>query len=408
MKEYHNSAKLSKHKTIILDFISEDNYQDCLDDSAKFKNHLKELNQKYPELFPIDFEKGWKLNGFTQQSKKSGLKQHRIKVKSSKEVYQVLPSFIMPYHIGKTDDMAKGLDIYRSGASFESVSRNHGKSPMFWYNAFCSLGKNSIIGTTVKDISKLPVHLAADEKHTKCCGERMYVATTVANGCILGAAVSESAGDDGLLEAYSEFIEESRQLIPDYYPESVNTDGWQATKNAWKSFSLATVLVLCFLHSALKIQKFSKKIPYQRELMNKVWDCYKASSFTILSQRLRRLKEWAFKVNLPEKIISSLEDLSKKKRQFKQGIEIDKAHRTSNMVDRLMNFQDRFLYLSKNLHSQTSANLFVRSHALVWNFHPYCKKVKRHSPFEDLNGFIYHQNWLQNMMIATSCGFKHS
>jgi len=46
--------------------------------------------------------------------------------------------------------------------------------------------------------------------------------------------------------------------------------------------------------------------------------------------------------------------------------------------------------------------------ALVWNFHPYCKKVKRHSPFEDINDFVYHQNWLENMMIAASCGYRVS
>ena len=97
---------------------------------------------------------------------------------------------------------------------------------MFWYNAYCSLGRNSIISTTIKNTSKLPKHIAADEKHTKCCGAKVYISTTVANGCILGAAVSESPSDEGLLSAYSEFMNEAWQLEPDYYPESVNTDGY--------------------------------------------------------------------------------------------------------------------------------------------------------------------------------------
>lgn len=62
MKEYH--------KTICLDFKSEDFYQDCMDDSDKFKERLNELNQNYPELFPKGFEGGWKLNGYTPRSKK--------------------------------------------------------------------------------------------------------------------------------------------------------------------------------------------------------------------------------------------------------------------------------------------------------------------------------------------------
>lgn len=62
MKEYH--------KTLCLDFISESYYQCCMDNRDKFKAHLIHLNQKYPELFPKDFDKGWKLNGFTPRSKK--------------------------------------------------------------------------------------------------------------------------------------------------------------------------------------------------------------------------------------------------------------------------------------------------------------------------------------------------
>jgi len=65
MKEYH--------KTICLDFKSEAYYQECMNDSEKFKKRLNELNEKYPELFPKDFERGWKLNGFTPRSKKQKL-----------------------------------------------------------------------------------------------------------------------------------------------------------------------------------------------------------------------------------------------------------------------------------------------------------------------------------------------
>jgi hypothetical protein len=28
----------------------------------------------------------------------------------------------------------------------------------------------------------------------------------------------------------------------------------------------------------------------------------------------------------------------------------------------------------------------------------------RISPFDDINGFVYHQNWLHNLLIASSMG----
>jgi hypothetical protein len=45
--------------------------------------------------------------------------------------------------------------------------------------------------------------------------------------------------------------------------------------------------------------------------------------------------------------------------------------------------------------------------ALLWNFHPYGKRTRakdpdRRSPFKDLNGFEYHENWLRNLLIAGS------
>jgi len=42
--------------------------------------------------------------------------------------------------------------------------------------------------------------------------------------------------------------------------------------------------------------------------------------------------------------------------------------------------------------------------ALIWNFHPYSSGTKADKPFfpfEELNGFRYHDNWC-NLLIAGS------
>ena len=56
---------------------------------------------------------------------------------------------------------------------------------------------------------------------------------------------------------------------------------------------------------------------------------------------------------------------------------------------------------------KNSARLYLRSMALIWNFHPYGTRTRsqystRISPFSDLNGFSYHDNWLHNLLIASS------
>ncbi|MEI6258392.1 MAG: hypothetical protein WCR46_00595 [Deltaproteobacteria bacterium] len=93
--------------------------------------------------------------------------------------------------------------------------------------------------------------------------------------------------------------------------------------------------------------------------------------------------------------------------QFKKAFSHPQAYRTSNALDRLMNYQDRILYSIQYFHGHaTSALLYLRSMAMIWNFHPYstraCYEGARASPFEALNGFQYHSNWLQNMQLCRS------
>ncbi|SLM29372.1 hypothetical protein MTBBW1_1770030 [Desulfamplus magnetovallimortis] len=73
---------------------------------------------------------------------------------------------------------------------------------------------------------KLPSHLLADEKITRLNGEKVAVARTVGNDCVLGASVALGADTANLTEAYKHFKDEAQSLSPDYSPETVNTDGW--------------------------------------------------------------------------------------------------------------------------------------------------------------------------------------
>lgn len=328
----------------------------------------------------------------------------------SNKVYQVRPSFMMPYQIGKTAKVEEGLYMYISGCSFEAVVHNHGRNAMYWWRAFASLGRNSLVGTTIKSAAKLPRHLLADEKHTQWYDQKVYLATTIAEGVILGAALSEGADAKSLSQVYSEFEEETQDVDAEYFPKTINTDGWNGTKNAWQTvFGGMAGLLLCFLHGALKIRNVCRRWERKKELMKKVWDCYHAKTLSSFSQRIRRLREWCQEEEeaIPESIQDKVLALCERSEEYKLGYWHQEAHRTSNMLDRLMDWQDRFLYRMRYLHSKMldgTGRLLVRAMALAWNFHPFCRKTGRHSPFDDLNGFVYHSDWLDNMMIAASLG----
>ncbi len=86
----------------------------------------------------------------------------------------------------------------------------------YWYRMEQSLGRNSVVGTTIKSPELLPDNVAADEKHSRLKGEKVYVPTTVGDQCILGACVSENAGERGLKKGYGKFKEEALNLNPEY------------------------------------------------------------------------------------------------------------------------------------------------------------------------------------------------
>ncbi len=129
---------------------------------------------------------GYKLNGFSY-SKKQKISMRRIKLVKNGETYQVRPSFLMPYMIGRTDPVEKGLRLRQWAVPFEVIADLFSRDPMYWYRAYVGLGRHSIVGTTIKSLDKLPADVLADEKHTRHKGKRVNVPTTVAQECFLGA-----------------------------------------------------------------------------------------------------------------------------------------------------------------------------------------------------------------------------
>ena len=274
-----------------------------------------------------------------------------------------------------------------------------------------TIGRNSIVGTTVRNPEDIPKHLAADEKHTRIEGTKTYVATTVGGGCILGAAVAKDAGEKALTEAYQIYKNESQCIKPEYTPDTVNIDGWKATRKAWLSLFPTVAIICCFLHVFIKIRDRAKK--KHRDIFEKVasklWECYRAESKRSFSQRIRRIVEWCKNNDVPSVIMDPIAKLRKNIALYRVAYEHPEANRTSNMVDRLMQKMDRHLFSTRYFHgSMDAARLNMRGWALITNFAPFnprTMKLKEHrSPAECLNKFSYHKNWLQNLYISASLG----
>lgn len=392
------------HRTICLP-IPEETYQQIIDDPHAFRRTLDDCFQRMPELFPRDFQ-GYQLMGH-RVSVKQSVKIRRI-VLNDGTAYSIRPSFLMPYMTARAEDVADPLFLRMFGVPFWALARVFGHDPMYWYRLECGLGRASIVGTTVK--VELPVHLLADEHHQMLKGQKTYIATTVAEGCCLGAEPAETAGTDDLKAAYGVFKEEVRDVTPEYAPVSVSTDGWKGTQAAWKELFPKVVILLCFLHGWLKIRDRAKHLKEQfGEISRRVWEAYHAPDRRRFAQRLRRLRQWATQ-HLEGIVLEKVLDLCRKRDRWSIAYRHPDGHRTSNMLDRLMRGMNRYFEAGQHLHGSAEAcRRHCRAWALLCNFRPWHPATTRknhgwQSPAERLNQHRYHDCWLQNLLISASLG----
>jgi hypothetical protein len=142
-------------KTICLPLAENTNYEELVDDTKAFRAYLDHLIDTHREIFPLGIEQGYCFHGFVE-SGKLHLKTRRIRLKCNGEAYQLRPDTVMPYMIGSTEEVEKGLYLRRYGVPYEGIAHVLGHSAMYWYHATQAIGRASIVGSTVKDPDAFP------------------------------------------------------------------------------------------------------------------------------------------------------------------------------------------------------------------------------------------------------------
>jgi hypothetical protein len=398
-------------------------YEIVMSTNKKARDCLTEQMKTHPELFPAAMVQGYKFNGWTEVSKKMPEVQLR-RIRLSKEdehgqklAYTIAPCDVLPYMTGMVSDVEKGLFLKQFGVPDWALTLVFGRNDSYWYRQTEAFGRYNLVGSTVKEKDKMPKDLLADEKHAKAHGEKWYVATTVAQDCVLGASVSTTADAEGLTAVYGVFKQEAEAVQPHYQPETVNTDGWAATSKAWRALFPSVVIILCFLHAFIKIRSCCKRLgDHYEQIKQQVWEIYHAADRDEFNDRVSSLQSWVLvhRKVLTAYAIESIDKLCQRADQFCLTFDYPTAYRTSNMLDRHMEPMARWLASSRYFHGNLqSAELRTRAWALLHNYRIYCPRAKVsnsfRSPAHKLNGFVYRENWLENLLVASACqGFRLS
>ncbi len=385
-------------------------YDAIWNDKGKVRLWLDQMIAKHPEIFPKAISNGYALAGRLPESKKiQGIRLRQIRIQGL--AYTLRPSFAMTYFTGTTEELKKPLLLLAHGVPCWLVAEVFGRDEMFWFRQMERLGRNSLVGTTIRDPEKLPEHLAADEHHAHWGGKKGYIATVASGGCLLGVALTDEADQKHLQAAYGVFATEAKELSPEYQPKTVNTDGWFATQNAFKALFTGIVPVLCFLHGFLKVRDRCYK---DHELHERIWKVYHSDHIRMFDRRMKAFQAWFEKGEWSSSVREMTAKLWKRAGQYRVAYKHKECYRTSNQVDRLMNRMTRLLYAGRGLHGHVGCSeRRLRGWALLVNFRPFAQRsgVKREftSPAHRLNQKRYHKNWLENLMISASmAGHTHT
>ena len=260
--------------------LTESAYDRCLTDRSSAKARREELYKECAEVFPDAFPWGYAFCGYTAPSITQPLLCRRIRLEQGCTVFTIAPACVMPDMTGRTQDVDHALFLRRFQVPCWAIAHVFGRDAMSWYRLEQGLGRLSLVGTTVKNPARLPQDLGADEKQSWVQGERVYIATTAAQDCILGASVAPSASQADWEKADGVFASDARPLDAHYAPQTVNTAGWQATQGAWKTLFTHIPVIVCVLHAFLNIRDRATQTLGEvfAQVHKRVWEAYHAPS----------------------------------------------------------------------------------------------------------------------------------
>ena len=139
---------------------------------------------------------------------------------------------------------------------------------------------------------------------------------------------------------------------------------------------------------------------------------YRAESKSAFIQAMSTFKQWFDERDWSQNVSSAVEKLCARVELYALSYDHPECHRTSNMVDRLMNRLTRSLYAGRGVHGhQSSSDHRLRGWSLLNNFRPFAPRSEQQrqfsSPAHRLNQKQYHPHWLHNLQVCASCqGFR--
>src|SRR5438132_1812136 len=239
-----HTAKPTRHnRTITVDFQDETTYFQLLGDTQAFVEFVLAflLSLGFQLLHKTSCSEGGSLTRHSHYARVrlGGLTIWRMQCTSCKAVFTVLPHFVLRYRRMSPDVARHALIATHGGLSLEWCATIYNISPMALYHFICALGQHSLVTVLVKCRLALPVYILADEKHSRCLTNRVYLPTIVSGRVIWHLSYTESKSAAAFTASYGEFQCMASQMDPLYQVKGALTDGFDSTASSMRTLPTA-------------------------------------------------------------------------------------------------------------------------------------------------------------------------
>jgi hypothetical protein len=347
----------------------------------------------------------------------AGVSIWRIQCTTCRAVFTVLPHFVLRYRQMRPEVARDALLATHGGLSLELCAVIYHISPMALYRVVCAFGHQSLVAVLTRCGLPLPAYFLADEKHSRCLTDKVYLPTIVRGRVIWHLGYTEDASAAAFAQSYGEFQRAAFQQEPSYRVRGILTDGFDSTTKSLRTLFPEARLGSCLRHALNKLPKKLAAIasPVRQSLRAKfhtlLYRARQRKSLRVfaLGQRLRHFADHvAQKAGMAngERVRRWFQD---KKAGWYAVLADPQMPATSTLLDQAHNAIERKLFAMKGFHHPGgSQQYFLNGLALLYDLVPYQRRAKHAGQcgVEVEGGTVPTRDWLLNLQILTSGGFR--
>jgi hypothetical protein len=341
----------------------------------------------------------------------------RLQCTTCRAVFTVLPHFVLRYRQMRPEVARDALLATHGGLSLEWCAVICNIAPMALYRLVCAFGHHSLVTVLTRCGLPLPVYFLADEKHSRCLTEKVYLPTIVCGRVMWHLGYTVEASAVAFTQSYGEFQRGACQQEPSYRVRGILTDGFDSTTSSMRTLFPGARLGTCLRHALLKLPKKLAAIPspvrtaLRSRFHTLLYRARQRKGLRVfaLGQRLRRFADHVAHTAGAVNGARVRRWFQEKKAGWYAVLADPQMPVTSTLVDQAHNAIDRKLFMMKGFHHPGgSQQAFLTGLAHLSNLIPYQRRAQHAGQcgVEVEGGTVPTQDWFLNLQILTSGGFR--